>query len=227
MSATRNALVGLLGTVVMLAGCASSGAGTRAGWAERPAKANDALPTVAAPDDDSVEVEQTGEAGKLREPKTESVAVDGTDGLVMGRSTVVVNAPIREVRKHVLRFDKYADFMPHYNAARVLRRAPDGSREVYMQWAALHGAVKMWARFEMHESKEGETEVWTSKFIDGNVSQARASWRMTPLEGDKTELTLEAFLLPKLPMPNSLLNHENTTGAEKGVVAMRKRIEGD
>lgn len=227
MSATRNALIGLLGSLVVLAGCASSGASHRAGWSQQEPKSNDSLPTVSARGQDDVEVEQTGEPGKLREPKTESVPVEGTDGLVKGRSTVVVNAPIDEVRKHVLRFDKYADFMPHYNAARVLRRSPDGSREVYMQWAALHGAIKMWARFEMHESKDGDTEVWSSKFVEGNVRQAQASWRMTPLEADRTELTLEAFLLPKLPMPSSLLNDENTSGAEKGVVAMRKRIEDD
>jgi hypothetical protein len=94
-----------------------------------------------------------------------------------------------------------------------------------MQWAALHGAIKMWARFDMNPSKDGETEVWTSSFIDGNVRQAAATWSMTPLDGNRTELSLEAFLLPKLPMPSSLLNDENTSGAEKGVVAMRKRIE--
>ena len=57
MSATRNALVGLLGSVLVLAGCASSGATSRAGWAERPAKQDDALPTVAARNDEGVEVD--------------------------------------------------------------------------------------------------------------------------------------------------------------------------
>ena len=217
----------LLSAAVM--GCASSTPDSKwasDGNAEEPADSN--VPVVPHGDADP-DVEQTGEAGKLREPKTVAVPVpkkgEDYEGLVRGRSTVVVNAPIAKVRKHVIDFGKYADFMPHYNAARVLRRKKDGTREVYMQWAALHGAIKMHARFDMVPSERDGSEKWTSSFINGNVRDAYATWTIKALSETKTELTLEAFLLPKLPLPTSLLNNENTSGAEKGVVAMRKHIE--
>ena len=94
-----------------------------------------------------------------------------------------------------------------------------------MQWAALHGAIKLWARFDLIPRKEGEAEVWESSFIDGNVKEAYALWRIEPIDDTRTQLTLEVFLHPKLPVPSELLNEENLDAALKGVTAMRKRCE--
>lgn len=218
-------LTSITGAILLLgsAACASS-TPQAATWPNDDKKGNDELPAIVPHGDSDEDLEQSGEPGRLREPTTVAVPVAGTD-LVRGRSTVIVNAPIDVVRKTVIDFGKYADFMPHYSAARVLRRKKDGTREVYMQWAALHGAIKLHARVEMVPRHDGDTEVWQSRYIDGNVDEAQASWTLTTLSPDRTKLTLDAFLLPKLPMPSSLLNSENTSGAEKGVVAMRKRCE--
>jgi ribosome-associated toxin RatA of RatAB toxin-antitoxin module len=171
------------------------------------------------------DVEQTGTAGKVREPTRESRPIAGTD-LVRGRSTVIVNAPIDLVRKAVLNYDAYAEFMPHYVASKVLGKNPDGGYQVYMKWEALNGAMKMWARFDMSAAKkDGKAETYSSKLIEGNVKAAKAIWRLEPVDDSHTKLTLEVFLHPDAPLPSSLLNHENVQGAAKGVVAMRDHIE--
>jgi ribosome-associated toxin RatA of RatAB toxin-antitoxin module len=227
MIATKLAqFIGMAGMVILgSAACASTGA-KQSAWPDDDRKNKNAekLDSVVPQGDVDDDVPQDLEPGKLREPKTVAVPIKGSD-LVRGNSTVVVNAPIKLVRKTILDFGKYADFMPHYKAARLLRRHKDGTREVYMQWSALHGAIKMWARFEMSPVNGEDGERWDSKFLDGNVRDAQAVWRIKELPNDRTELSLQVFLYPKLPLPASLLNEENTSGAEKGVVAMRKHIE--
>jgi hypothetical protein len=162
-----------------------------------------------------------------RDPVTEPLAIAGSD-LVRGRSTVLVDAPIRAVRTAVLAFDDYASFMPHYLASRVVGRTPDGGREIYMQIEALHGAVKMWAKIAMPKARarvDDEVEIYESRFLEGNVKEFHATWRLEPVGDGRTKLTLDVFLHPDMPIPIDVMNDENLGGAEKGVVAMRQRIE--
>jgi ribosome-associated toxin RatA of RatAB toxin-antitoxin module len=200
-------------------GCASTNQSS--GWADGDRPGKGIVPdTVPDPD-----VSQDGTVGKLREPTQESVPIAGTD-LVRGRSTVVVQAPISVVRKTVLDYEEYAEFMPHYAASHVLGRTKGGGHQVYMKWVALHGAMKMWARFDMSSAqKKGDQETYRSTLKEGNVKAAKAIWRMSPVDEHRTKLTLEVFLQPRVPMPSSLLNDENMKGAQKGVTAMRDRCE--
>ena len=62
--------------------------------------------------------------------------------------------------------------------------------------------------------------------MEGNVDDFKAIWRLRKMDEDHTELTLEVFLEPSLPLPDSLINSENVGGAVDGVIAMRNRIEG-
>jgi len=165
-----------------------------------------------------------GKAGRLHTPTREGVAVNGTK-MLRGRSTVLVNAPLDKVRTAVLDVDHYAEFMPHYRSARVLGRKPDGSRELYMQVAALGGALRMWARVTMAKTESAGIETYETQFVDGNVREFKAIWVLKPLDEHRTSLTLEVFLHPKLPMPLKFLNGENLDGAVKGVSAMRDRAE--
>lgn len=162
------------------------------------------------------------------EPLPESVPVPiaGSE-LVHGRSTVKVAAPIAKVREAVLDFAHYAEFMPHYQSCRVLGRTAGGARDVYMEVEALSGAVKMWAEIEMPKptpTPDGY-ETMDSTFVKGNVRDFKAVWRMRALDPSTTELSLEVFLHPFLPMPTGLMNGENLSGAAKGVSAMRKHAE--
>ena len=159
-------------------------------------------------------------------PTREAIAIEGSD-LVRGRSRLIVRAGIDKVRKHVLDFDRYAEFMPHYQAARFIKRTSSGGRLVYMEVAALSGLITMWTKIEMQVARQvGNIETHESRFLDGNVDDFVAIWRLRKIDSGHTEMSLEVFLEPSLPLPDSLINSENVGGAFDGVVAMRDRIEG-
>lgn len=216
----------VLVTALGAAGCAGSGSGVRMSGAgprgnesptltERASQLPDPLGPSSAPAQD----EADGEVQPV------SVPIPGSE-LVRGRSTVTVKAPIAKVRESVLDFGHYADFMPHYSSARVLGRTPSGAREVYMEITALHGAVKMWTRIELPKPTTIDgVETWETRFIEGNIDDFKAIWRLRRVDDETTELSLEVFLKPKIPLPNDLLNEENLSGSAKGVMAMRDRAE--
>jgi ribosome-associated toxin RatA of RatAB toxin-antitoxin module len=158
-------------------------------------------------------------------PVAVGVPIPGSS-LVRGRAKVTVAAPIEAVRARVLAFGEYADFMPHYSKSRVLGRTKDGKRDVFMEVEALHGAVKMWARMSVAQPRVVDgVEIVDIGFVEGNVRDFSATWSLKAVDAAHTELTLEVFLQPKLPLPASILNDENVTGALKGVAAMRTRVE--
>jgi polyketide cyclase/dehydrase/lipid transport protein len=159
-------------------------------------------------------------------PQTDAIPIDGTE-LVRGRTAVKVNAPIARVRESVLDFAHYAEFMPHYRSAKLLGRTATGARDVYMEIEALHGAVKMWVEIEFPKPTIVDgVETYESRFIKGNVDEFKAIWRLRKIDELSTELSLEVFLQPSIPLPTSLMNSENLGGSLKGVMAMRGRIEG-
>jgi ribosome-associated toxin RatA of RatAB toxin-antitoxin module len=213
------AVLGTLGSASL--GCASSGIASETMSSRSPTasaiaqSARDGLPKGASQD----------EPTDPREPKGVAVPIEGSE-LVRGSATTVVDAPLAKVREGVLGFADYADFMPHYTKSKMLGRNTTGGRDVYMEVSALHGAVKMWARLEVPKPAVSDgVETVEMRFVEGNVKELRGTWRMKALEGDKTELTLEIFLHPSLPLPNGLLNEQNVEGAVKGVKAMRDRVE--
>ncbi|UQA56409.1 SRPBCC family protein [Polyangium aurulentum] len=159
------------------------------------------------------------------DPVAEAVPIQGSD-LVRGKAKIVVHAPMHLVRQRILAFNEYAEFMPHYNRSKDLGRGKNGSRNVYMEVYALRGAARMWARMSVAKAQwSNGVQTYDVSFIEGNVRDFHATWRMRQVDPAHTELELEVFLQPKLPLPASLLNRENMEGAVKGVVAMRNRIE--
>ncbi|MRG90665.1 SRPBCC family protein [Polyangium spumosum] len=155
-----------------------------------------------------------------------AVPIPGSS-LVRGRAKVIVSAPIDAVRARVLAFGEYARFMPHYSRSKVLGRTKSGEREVYMEVTALHGAARFWARMAVKKARDAAgVETYDVAMLEGNVKDFRAVWRLRSIDAGHTELELEVFLLPRLPLPASLLNAENLKGASKGVVAMRSFVEG-
>ena len=159
-------------------------------------------------------------------PRTDAIPIDGTD-FVRGRTAVEVNAPIARVRESILDFAHYAEFMPHYRNAKLLGRTAAGARDVYMEIEALHGAVKMWVELEFPKPTIVDgVETHESHFVKGNVDEFKAIWRLRKIDEATTELSLEVFLQPSIPLPTSLMNSENVSGSLKGVMAMRSRIQG-
>jgi ribosome-associated toxin RatA of RatAB toxin-antitoxin module len=159
-------------------------------------------------------------------PRTESVAIAGSR-LVRGRSTITIAAPIEKVRQVVLDFPNYPAFMPHYQSCRVLSQGRDGASEVYMEVVALNGAVKMWAQVNVVKTVLADgTETYETKFIKGNVKDLKALWRLKKIDDRSTEVSLEVFLLPRLPLPVAVVNKENLDGSAAAVVAVKQRAFG-
>jgi ribosome-associated toxin RatA of RatAB toxin-antitoxin module len=158
---------------------------------------------------------------------TVGVPIEGTDH-VRGRSSAVVEVPIQKVRDTVLAFAEYPDFMPHYEKCKVLGRTTTGARDVYMEIAALHGAVKFWTRVEVPKPTTVDGyETYDARYVEGNVKDFRAIWRLKKVTDTSTEVSLEIYLEPNLPMPTSILNEENLDGSAKAIRAVRRRLEGE
>ena len=213
--------------VVLATGCAGAGGGAAAlhPEASTPAPAAveaDPLPVAPA----SATATEPPPAAPGDGLQAVAVPIAGTD-FVRGRATLKVNAPLEKVREAVLDFGHYTEFMPFFRGSRVLGRTSAGARDVYMEIEALHGAVRLWVEMEIpRPTIASGVETYESRFVKGNVKEFKAIWRLRKLDDAATELSLEVFLLPLLPLPTALVNRGNVGGAVKGVTAMRARIEG-
>jgi hypothetical protein len=95
-----------------------------------------------------------------------------------------------------------------------------------MEVSALHGAVTLWARIEIEKPTVVDgAEIYRSRFISGNVRDLQAIWRIEKIDADKTRLSLEVFLRPKMPLPKRLINAENLEGSARAIAAIRARVE--
>ena len=158
------------------------------------------------------------------EVTTTSVPIANSE-YVRGKTTVIVNAPADKVKEVVLDVRKHSEFMPNTTKSKLLGRKGT-VREVYVEMAALAGAVKMWAKLNMTPQTQGDTEVVEMRMVEGNLKDMQAVWRIKKLDDKRTELTLESFLHPGLPIPTKVINKENVDGSAKAALAMRGRIEG-
>jgi hypothetical protein len=146
-----------------------------------------------------------------------------------GARTVVAAAP-STVKSVVLDYEHYAYYFdpdkgtnPQRKwASHVVGKSGDKT-DLYLEVPILKGAAKIWAiiRFEPPR-KVGDAEVVTGKLIKGNVSQLSAKWKLRPAADNRTELQLEFLIVPKLPVPDSLLSSEARSAAAKAVNGMRQ-----
>ncbi|APR77812.1 Hypothetical protein A7982_03159 [Minicystis rosea] len=160
------------------------------------------------------------------EPRTSGIPIAGSS-LVRGRAVVNVRAPAARVREVILDFAHYPEFMPHYETCRVLGTTKAGGHDVYMRIGAVRGVVKMWARIEVQKpTLEDGAETYRSRFIDGNIKDLQAVWSVKPIDEKTTQLVVEVFMHPKLPLPATVVNGENIEGARTAVMAFKARAEG-
>jgi hypothetical protein len=146
-----------------------------------------------------------------------------------GGARTVVSASPETVKSVVLDFAHYAIYFDPDKgtnpsrkwASRIVGKSGDKT-DLYLEVPILKGAAKIWAiiRFEPPK-KVGDTEVVTGKMIKGNVSQLSAKWKLKPAADNRTELQLEFLVVPKLPVPDSLLSSEARSAAAKAVNGMR------
>jgi len=152
----------------------------------------------------------------------------GSDRPAGGARTVVSASPAL-VKSVVLDFEHYAYYFdpdkgtnPQRKwASHVVGKSGDKT-DLYLEVPILKGAAKIWAiiRFEPPQ-KVGDSEIVTGRMLKGNVSQLSAKWRLRPTTDNTTELQLEFLVVPKLPVPDSLLSSEARSAAAKAVTGMR------
>jgi hypothetical protein len=155
-----------------------------------------------------------------------------------GGARTVVSASPSLVRSVVLDFEHYAHYFdpdkgknPQRKwASHVVGKSGDKT-DVYLEVPILKGAAKIWAivRFDPPK-KVGDTEVVSGRLIKGNVDKLSAKWTMRPTDDNSTSLQLEFLVVPKLPVPDSLLSNEARSAAFKAVTGMKgealKRANG-
>ena len=154
-----------------------------------------------------------------------------------GARTLVYASP-ELVKSVVLDFGNYAHYFdpdkgknPQRKwASRVVGKSGDKT-DLYLEVPILKGAAKIWAiiRFDAPQ-KVGDSEIVVGHMLKGNVDKLSAKWKMRRTPDGDTELQLEFLVVPKLPVPDSLLSNEARSAAFKAVTGMKgealKRASG-
>ncbi len=142
-----------------------------------------------------------------------------------GAARVHVAAPTDSVKKVILDFKNYESLSSRFEKSRVVGRSGDNT-DVYLQVPILKGAAKIWAvvRFEPIK-KVGNEHILQGKMIKGNVKRMDATWRIKPMNDKDTQLNLELLIVPKLPVPGSVVTGEVAYAADLAVMGSRNRAE--
>ena len=181
-----------------------------------------AMPLVASADTQA-------DATRLRDSRTAERFDQPSDASIRtGGAQIFVNAPLSVVRQIVTDYAHYQDFMPGFKRSRIVQHNKDFS-DVYLQVPILHGAATVWAvtRFAKPVRQANGTEVIDGTMQQGNVNDFHATWRLIPVDADHTILRSELLIVPKLPLPTSVVTPELSYAADKAVTATRTRAETD
>jgi len=142
-----------------------------------------------------------------------------------GAARVHVKAPMDEVRKVVVDYKSYEKFISKFEKSRVVGRDGDKT-DVYLQVPILKGAAKIWAVVRFGPPKKaGDEEIVQASLVKGNVDRLDAKWRLKRIDDENTQLHLELLIVPKLPVPGSLVTGEVAYAADVAVMGSRDRAE--
>jgi hypothetical protein len=148
-----------------------------------------------------------------------------------GHAETLVHAPLSAVRQHVLDFGRYREFVPNrFRTSRVVGHQPDGSVDVYLQVAVLHGMVTLWdvARFAPPRSSGTGSEIVEGHMVPGkgNVDDMVAVWTIRAIGDEWTLLKFDLLLKPGMPAPQSAVDEELRDSALYAVDAVHDRAQG-
>lgn len=179
-----------------------------------------------APDAAAEPSEEAKRLMKVRDSERYQVKTEHSE-IKAGGARVHVAMPVADVKKVVTDYKNYAKFITRFDKAKVVGRN-GGKTDVYLQVPILKGAAKIWAvlRFEPIKSVDGEERL-EGHMIKGNVWRLDARWRITKIDEDNTQLNLELLIVPKLPVPGSMVTKEAAYAADTAVVGSRDRAEKD
>jgi ribosome-associated toxin RatA of RatAB toxin-antitoxin module len=156
--------------------------------------------------------------------ESSSHAFPGTS-VQWGRAVAIVDAPIDKVLAVVQDYGRYTEFMPKFEASRVLSQR-GGSALLYAQVSVMKGAATIWAELKIKPRDVGATRVIEAKMMKGNVDVLQAVWEITPFDDGRTLVAFQIIVDPDLPLPSSLINSENAKTARMTIRALRERVTG-
>jgi hypothetical protein len=148
-----------------------------------------------------------------------------------GHAETLIHAPLSSVRTHVLDYAHYRDFMPEkFRTSRVVAHGADGSSDVYIQIAVLHGMVTLWdvTRFSAAKTIAPGVDIVEGRMMPGkgNVEDLDAVWTLRALDTEWTVLKFDLLLKPGLPAPQSAIDEELRDSAMCAVDAIHDRAQG-
>lgn len=180
-----------------------------------------AAPLVAVANEPDAELKRLSDRSA---PRYE-VSVPGSS-IKAGGAMVLVNAPIATVRKVVQDYGRYQSMMPRFKKSRVISKK-DGKTDVYLEVPILNGAATVWShsRFDAPVKDGDRGERIEGRMVDGNVDEMRTTFRLRAVDENHTILKSELLIVPKLPLPGSMVTPELAFAADQAVTALRGRAE--
>jgi len=139
-----------------------------------------------------------------------------------------IDAPVDRVRALVIDYEHYATNLPKFGRSRVLKRTPREA-DVYLQIPVLHGAANLWAvaRFT-GPMVSNDNERVEGKYLDqGNVSAFHCLWTYARVDDKHTHLKFAVLMLPKFPLPHSVIEKELTDACRDAVNAVKEHAEAN
>jgi ribosome-associated toxin RatA of RatAB toxin-antitoxin module len=169
---------------------------------------------------------ETGQESDTSRDSAETLAADSDEPDRQCEATI--EAPIDRIRALVTDYDHYATNLPKFGRSKVLKRIARGA-EVYLQVPLLHGAAHLWAvaRFDGPiVSNDGE-RVEGNYTGQGNVSAFHCLWTYARVDDTHTQLHFSVLLLPKFPLPHSIIEKELNDACHDAVNAVKEHAEAN
>lgn len=148
-----------------------------------------------------------------------------------GHAETLIHAPIETVRRHVLDFGHYRDFLPsRFQVSRVVGHGTDHSTDVYIQISVMNGVLALWnvSRFTPPTETAPGVEVVSGRMIPGrgNVKDMDAFWTLRALDDQWTVLKFDLLLKPGIPAPQFVIDEELRDSAMFAVDSIHDRAQG-
>ena len=142
-----------------------------------------------------------------------------------GAARIDVGADVQLVASIIQDFGNYGKLSDKFEKARIVGRS-GADTDVYLQVPILKGAAKIWAvvRFAPVRTANGE-QVLAGHMVKGNVQRLDAKWTVRAVGAQQSHVELELLIVPKLPVPGSLVTSETAYAADKAVTGVRDRAE--
>jgi ribosome-associated toxin RatA of RatAB toxin-antitoxin module len=142
-----------------------------------------------------------------------------------GAGRVIVRRPLPQVLRVVRDFQRYPAFIRRIEAMKVVAEH-DGQRDVEMTVPILEGRSRVTAVLRFGAPVQvGGAQVLHGEFVSGNVSRMEIVYRLEALGPDRTRLTFEMLVVPRWPLPGSLVTDEVVGAAAHVANNLRKESE--